>query len=390
MTKTGTESDISYSIPVKDTDRISFRVASREANKILHIVPLNELLLLTSSAELRVSPVSSEAITPTNLSVRPQSYVGAGTVQPTCHQQFTRIHGGARRSRQGDGLLVAVERLCHRRLEPTSKHLFDNLTIIDQAYAKCPVPIVWFVSSDGKLLGMTYIPEEQIGAWHQHTTDGYLRAIAAVPEGNEDKLYAVIRRTINGQTVRFIERMATRLVGNIEDCFFVDAGSTYDGVPATLITGLDYLEGETVAILADGAVQPTKVVSGGQITLDHAASVVHVGLPIVADLGTLPLALQIDGFGQGRTKNINKVWIKVSRSSGVFAGPDVDHLIESKQRTTEPYGTPPELRDDEIPIMVTPSWQDSGQVFIRQSAPLPVVCSRDNDGSIGRRVVNEI
>jgi hypothetical protein len=249
MTKTGTESDISYSIPVKDTDRIQFRVASREANKILHIVPLNELLLLTSSAELRVSPVSSEAITPTNLSVRPQSYIGAATVQPTVINNslvYCAARGGHVRemgySWQSNGFVTGD-------LSLRAKHLFDNLTVVDQAFAKCPIPIVWFVSSNGKLLGMTYIPEEQVGAWHQHSTDGYFESICAVPEGNEDRLYAVIRRTIGGVTKRYIERMASRLVGAIEDSFFVDAGLTYDGAPATTFHGLDHLEGRTVAIL---------------------------------------------------------------------------------------------------------------------------------------------
>ena len=48
MTKSGTESNMSYSLPIKDDDRISFRVAAREANTIRHIIPLTQLLLMTS------------------------------------------------------------------------------------------------------------------------------------------------------------------------------------------------------------------------------------------------------------------------------------------------------------------------------------------------------
>ena len=47
MTKSGTESNMSYSLPVRDDDRIAFRVAAREANTIRHVVPLTQLLLLT-------------------------------------------------------------------------------------------------------------------------------------------------------------------------------------------------------------------------------------------------------------------------------------------------------------------------------------------------------
>ena len=118
---------------------------------------------------------------------------------------------------------------------------------------------------------------------------------------------------------------------------------------------------------------PQRVVTGGSITLDNEASVVHVGLPITADLQTLPIAAPIDnGYGQGRFKNVNKAWLRVFRSSGIFLGPGADKLTEAKQRTTEPYGAPPALKSEEIQVMLTPSWADSGQVFVRQSDPLPL------------------
>jgi hypothetical protein len=184
----------------------------------------------------------------------------------------------------------------------------------------------------------------------------------------------VIRRTINGNSVRYVERMASRQFTDQADAFFVDAGATYSGVPADVISGLDHLEGKTVSILADGAVHPQRVVTGGSITLDIEASVVQIGLPIEADLQTLPLAVQLqDGsFGQGRFKNVNKVWLRVYRSSGIFVGPSANELTEAKQRTTENYGTPPALKSEEIPLVLTPSWADSGQIFVRQSDPLPL------------------
>lgn len=190
----------------------------------------------------------------------------------------------------------------------------------------------------------------------------------------EDALYCVIRRTINGNSVRYVERMASRQFTDQADAFFVDAGATYSGVPADVISGLGHLEGKTVSILADGAVHPQRVVTGGSITLDIEASTVQIGLPIEADLQTLPLAVQLqDGsFGQGRFKNVNKVWLRVYRSSGIFVGPSASELTEAKQRTTENYGTPPALKSEEIPIVLTPSWADSGQIFVRQSDPLPL------------------
>lgn len=373
MTKSGTESDMSYSLPIRDDDRIKFRVAAREANTIRHIVPLTQLLLLTGAAEWRVTSVNSDAITPTSISVRPQSYIGASNVQPVVINN-NLIYGASRGghvrecaySWQANGFVSGD-------LSLRAPHLFDSYDITDMAYAKAPIPIVWMVSTSGILLGVTYVPEQQIGAWHWHDTDGTFESVATVAEGGEDFLYCVIRRTVNGSSVRYVERLSTRQFVDPADAFFVDCGLTYSGSPATVITGLSHLEGKTVNILADGAVHPQRVVSSGQITLDQAASKVQVGLPITADAKTLPVSAQIDNaFGQGRYKNVNKAWLRVYRSSGIFIGPDADHLVEAKQRSTEPYGSPPALKSEEIPILLTPSWDDSGSIFVRQSDPLPL------------------
>lgn len=373
MTRSGTESSMSYSLPVRDDDRIAFRVAAREANTIRHIVPLTQLLLLTGAAEWRVTSVNSDAITPSSISVRPQSYVGASNVQPVIINN-TLIYGAARGghvrecaySWQANGFITGD-------LSLRSPHLFDNYDVVDMAYSKAPLPIVWFVSTSGRLLSLTYVPEQQVGAWAWHDTDGVFESCAVVAEGAEDVLYCVVRRTINGASKRYVERMASRQFSAPADANFVDCSLSYDGTPASTFSGLGHLEGKTVSILADGAVHPQRVVTGGAVTLDQPASVVHIGLPITADLQTLPIAAGIDnGFGQGRMKNINKAWLRVYRSSGIWIGPTADLLTEAKQRTTEPYGSPPELKSEEVQIMLTPSWADSGQVWIRQLDPLPL------------------
>ena len=376
MTKSGTESDMSYALPIRDDDRIKFRVAAREANTIRHIVPLTQLLLLTGAAEWRVTSVNSDAITPTSISVRPQSYIGASNVQPVVINN-NLIYGAARGghvrecaySWQANGFVSGD-------LSLRAAHLFDSYDITDMAYAKAPIPLVWMVSTNGKLLGLTYVPEQQIGAWHSHDTDGVFESCAVVAEGGEDYLYCVIRRTVNGSSVRYVERMASRQFVDPADAFFVDCGLTYSGAAVTTISGLSHLEGKVVNVLTDGAVHPQCVVVSGSITLQYAASKVQVGLPITSDAKTLPVSAQIDNaFGQGRYKNVNKAWLRVYRSSGIFIGPDENNLVEAKQRTTEPYGSPPSLKSEEIPIILNPTWADSGAIFIRQADPLPLTLS---------------
>lgn len=374
MTRSGTEATMSHSIPVRDDDRIAFRLAAREANTIRHLVPLTQLLVLTSAAEWCVTSVNSDALTPTSISVRPQSYIGASNAQPVVINN-SLIFGAARGGHIRElGYAQSARGFVSGDLSIRAAHLFDGFEIVDMAYAKAPQPIVWFVSSSGKLLGLTYVPEQQIGAWHQHDTkDGSFESCTVVSEGGEDVLYCIVRRHVAGVWVRRVERMDSRHFSDQADAFFVDCGLTYTGAPATTISGLDHLNGCMVSILADGAVHPQRLVVGGAITLDQPASKVHVGLPIEADLQTLPVAAQVDnGFGQGRYKNVNKVWLRVYRSSGIFVGPDADSLTEAKQRTTESYGTPPALKSEEILIVLSPKWADAGQIFVRQSDPLPL------------------
>lgn len=372
MTRSATESNMNYSIPTQDDDAITLRIAAREVNRIRHIVPLSDLILLTTSGEWRVWAQNSDAITPTTVSVRPQSYNGANNVQPvvtgnSCiyvRTQSSRLHE----------LSYNWESNAYKSDDVSlmSPHMFDDYSITDMTVTKTPVPIVWCTRSDGTLLGMTYMPNQKVWAWHRHDTDGEFESVAAVSENNVDVLYAVVKRTIDSRTVRYVERLEVGGTTTLVDAFHVDSGLTYDGSPATTIRGLWHLEGETVSILADGAVHPQRTVTNGAITLEQSASVVHIGLPITADIKTLPLSLEMEAFAQGRQKNVNKVWLRVYRSSGIKVGPSFGSLTEAKQRTTEPYGSPPAMITEEVAVMITPSWGDSGQVCVRQTDPLPL------------------
>lgn len=375
MTRTGTESNLQASVPTRDDDAISFRIAARQVSRVLHAVPLSTLVLLTGSAEYRVASSDGGPLTPTTVSVVPQSYVGANNVQPALVNNnvlFAAARGGHLRelayNNDAQGYLTGD--LCLR-----APHLFDGLQIMDMAYAKAPVPTVWCVGSNGELRGLTYVPEQAVGAWHHHDTgngDKFL-SVCAVTEGDEDVVYVAVARTVGGVLRTYIERFASRAFTDTADAVFVDSSLTYRGSPATTFSGLDYLEGRTVSILADGGEHPQRVVTGGEVELDEAASVVTVGLPIEADVKTLPMVLEgMGAFGQGRPKNANQVVLRVYRSSGMKAGPSFDKLVELKQRSNEPMGTAPDLVTDEVSIALRPTWQNGGQVCVRQAAPLPL------------------
>lgn len=371
MTRTGTESNMAASIPSRDDDSIVFRIAARQVNKIRHVVSLTNLLLLSSAAEWRVgTDDGGGSLTPSSVSVLPQSYIGASNVQPVVVNNnvlFAAARGGHVRelayNSDANGYLTGD--ICLR-----APHLFDGKTVTDMAYMKAPVPTVWVVSSDGDLLGLTYVPEQNVAAWHHHDTGNgdKFAAVCTVVEGNEDVLYACVIRAIGGQPKTYIERMSSKIVDRYADSFL-----TYSGSPVSTVSGLSHLEGREVCIVGDGSVRPKQTVTGGSVSLDEAASEIIVGLPIEADIQTLPLVLEsVEAFGQGRPKNVTQVWIRLASSSGIFAGPAFSKLVPFKQRTTEPMGSPPSKITGEISISISPSWQNGGHVCIRQSDPLPL------------------
>lgn len=375
MTRPGTESDMSYKLPSQDDDRVKFRIAALEASRVLHLVPLSQLVALTESTEFRVTSVNSDAITPSSISVKPQAYVGSSEVQPVIVNSsmvYVASRGGHVRELgynwQASGFVTGD-------LSLRAAHLFEDTRVIDMAQAKSPEPLIWCVTADGQLLGLTYMPDQNIGAWHRHDTkNGFFESVTVVPEGDEDAVYVVVRREINGKMVRYIERLHERYFEHLQDAFYVDCGATYKGEETSTISGLTWLEGEEVAILANGKVLPNQVVTDGRIELPESVTLAHIGLPIEADFQTLPavVPLQDGSYGAGHMKNINEIWARLYKSSGFFAGPNFDMLTELKQRTDEQYGSPPDLLSQEVALTLFAQWTDTGVVCIRQNYPLPL------------------
>jgi hypothetical protein len=260
-------------------------------------------------------------------------------------------------------------------LSVLAAHLTKAYGITDLAYAANPHSIVWAVRADGALLGLTYLPEEDVWGWHRHDTAtkaaaSLFESVCVVPEGDEDVVYVVVKRTINGTTKRFVERLATRAFTDIKEACFLDcAVRVANGTPSTSVTGLAHLEGETVRVLADGAVPKTKsyTVSGGKITLSAAASIVQVGLPIVADLETLDLDVSGSSI-RARVKRVVNLALQLLESAlGFQVGPDYDHLVPLN--ATQWQGA---LVSELVEVNPATAYTASGRIVLRHTDPTPL------------------
>jgi hypothetical protein len=149
------------------------------------------------------------------------------------------------------------------------------------------------------------------------------------------------------------------------------------GVAVPVITGLDHLDGMTVAILANGFVLDRQVVSGGQITLPANYSKVHVGLPYWPELETLNIERQDNqGTIQGKKVKIGNVVFRFVDTVGGWIGPDENTLYEAfdkiELQNLDGWDTDKNCFTGDIRKSLGAGYEDGGRVFYRQVDPLPV------------------
>lgn len=375
MTKTGDYYDYSRSTPLVDSDGISINLPARQLNGINGFVPLTGLIALTSASEWTIG-TPNQALTPTSVSQRPNGFTGSNGLKPVVIKNRAIFVQAMGAFLQDMGYDLYSDSFTGADLSVLANHLFTGYTITDMAYQQYPDNLVWCVRSDGKLLSMTYMREQEVLAWSWHETNGSYESIAVIPASGYNQLWVSVKRG----TKRYIEYLDHRMVSTAPaDQFFVHSGIIYSGTPADTITGLSHLEGMEVAVLADGnvvanATNPMTVTSG-QITLPIAASKVIVGLPYTSDLETLNVDTNLaDGTMQGRKVRISKVVVRVLNSRGGWMGPDFDNLTEIADNFRTTYDTAIDLYTGDLKHTMGPGYQDGGRMCIRQVDPLPFTC----------------
>ncbi len=398
MTQPADFKNMDVSNPSQASDAIVMTIAANQVNAIKWLVPMNNLVCLTAGgAWLLVGGAitSPIAVTPTNTVVVPQNYVGCADLPPIVIN-YDILYVQAKGSIIRDlAYNFWVNVYTGTDMSVLANHLFFGHNMERWAYAEQPFYQVWIVRDDGVLLSFTYLKEQDVYAWAHHDsfgssgTDQFL-SVASIPEQqipgiNMDSVYFVVQRTIpgvnQGKPVQYVERMdgrnfLTNGVSDVTKAWFVDCGLQYissDGGPATVITGLDHLNGAAVSILADGNVQPQQVVSGGQITLQYAAQTVTVGLKYIAQLQTL--CMEPEGMTtqvQDYRKKISAVAVRVTDTRGLKVGPSFSDLVEIKMRSSVNYmGTAIPLFTGDQRVVTDNQYLVEDDVCIQQDQPLP-------------------
>lgn len=376
---------------VVDSNAYGFSINSAKVNAINWMSSDDTGLLIgTASGEwVMAASTTQTAITPTNVTVKPTTTYGSTNVQPL---------------RIGKSTLF-VQRTKRKLREMTSTYTIGgntfqapDISILSEHLTKtglkqmsaqlAPYPVVWFVRNDGALVSMAYDKDANLLAWNQHSLGGYsdaaqtlppvVESVACIPaqSTDRDEVWVAVQRYVNGAVVRTVELMQKYWEDGdtLPNAFFVDCGATYSGTSTTTVSGLTWLVGQTVSVLADGSVHPTCVVNNsGVITLQRSASTVQIGLGYSSTGKTMRIeAGGADGQAQGKLKRIHRAIFRFFQSVGLN--------VQSTNQAAfpEPWRTSADKMDNPVALYTGDkrwAWDGSyeleGQVSWTQSDPLP-------------------
>ena len=359
-----------------DDSAINITIASDQVNVIKHMIPGRFLQVLTSSSEFTLSGGTTGPVTPTNVSVLRETTFGSSDVRPLRAGASTILIQKGQEKVKEITFDLDTDGLVGRDLTILAEHLARG-GLTDMVWQQEPELVLWFVRSDGTLVGLSYDPANNTIGWHQHPLGGTgtVESITAIPSGAEDQVYLSVKRTINSATVRHIVYMKPVYFGtDVSDAFYVDSGLTYDSTATDTISGLNHLEGETVQILADGSAHADKTVSGGSVTLDRNASTVHVGYSYTSLVETLRIeAGADDGVSQGKIKRIHGVTVRFIDTVGAEVGPDTSNLDRIPFRDSSmAMDTAVPMFDGDKEIFFPSSYETDARAVVRQTQPLPM------------------
>lgn len=389
MSQPGAYYNFNISTISQADDSISGTLISGQLNTIKAMVPQPAgLLMFTDRNNWLINGGSNgSAVSPSALVANAQSFNGVSDVPPIT-ANFDILYVQAKGSIVRDSAYnIYANVYTGTDISAFASHLFYGYTVDEWAWAEEPFKICWAVRSDGTMLTLTFLKEQEFIGWaHSTTVGGLFKSVATVVEdtataGDIDAVYTVVERTVVSQTLKYIERLAERTFDNgVEDAWCVDCGINYTGAPATNFTGGEFLAGLTVTGLADGEIIPPFVMNAtGNFTLAAAASKVTVGIAFTCKLQTLPLDMG-DPTIQGKVKKINAVTVRVAEALGLQIGGEFANITAMKDLVIGNVSSMlvgqnsqvvTDLVDGDARTFLDPRFTVPGQYCIQQSVPMP-------------------
>jgi hypothetical protein len=390
--------------PVNEGDAITGTLTSGVVNTIKSFASVpSGLLCLTDKAAWAItggfnfSGVSS-AVSAFSIVAAQQSFIGANDMPPII-ANYDILYVESKGSKVRDLTYnIYFNTFTGSDISTTASHLFYGFTLTEWAWAEQPFYMVWAVRSDGTMLTLTYLKEQEFIGWSHQVTLGLYKSVATITEpstvaGTVDAVYTIVERVVNGQTVQYIERQVERVFPlGLQDAWCVDAGLEYIGPSALSFQGAPHLSGLNVTGLATDNLGNTTILTpfampySGAFTLPApvepgATGYIQVvlGIGYTCQLQTMPLDLGEPSI-QGKVKKINNVDVRVNQTLGLEIGPDFSHLVPMKDLVIGNVGSmltgqSVQIVDDlytgDARTFLNPTYTVPGQYCIQQSLPYP-------------------
>jgi hypothetical protein len=292
-----------------DDDGLNITVSGDRNNRIRWIESAGDLLVGTEENEFALR---GQPLTPTQLGVDLQHSYGGRSVPPQNVGAATLFVTTGSEIRE---MVFRFERDQYLAPDITilSRHLFSNPEnpVEELEYVRDPDPLVFARHRNGDLRVLTYRRDDETGVVGWSRWDLQVDSMARVPRNGQEEMWFSVTRTINGQTVHYIEAMEPGIFQRSQVTRTAGGG---------VVLGLSHLEGERVTSRSsDGAYYGEQVVAGGRIPTPFAAdgTQVEVGLPYFFRLS--PQVLQTRdprGDEPGRLRRLNYIRFQVFQSIG--------------------------------------------------------------------------
>lgn len=187
---------------------------------ITDIIPLDDLIVMTQSRIWRVTGNSAA-----NMNAYIESYSGSSGLRPFSYKKSILYVDASYNTVSNFVYSYELNGYVGQNLDILCRDMFDGYTLTDITFLNSPFGILYTVRNDGVLLGLTYLREENIYAWHKHTTDGSFEAVCALDNAKNDDLYVIVKRGDK----RFVELFHRQIMENEgpRDSWHLDCATRY-------------------------------------------------------------------------------------------------------------------------------------------------------------------
>ena len=435
-----------FEVGTNSDDPFAITIASQRGDPIRWLFSDQALFVGTAGSIFRIiSSRNSPALAPDDIDAKRQISYGCSNIQPELVGQSPIYMQKNNKTARLITFDIDIDKYKAIDITVDSDHITDG-GITSFEYQQIPLSSLWTVRTDGQIARLTLEQDQEVQAWSRYVTQGNFESVAIVSDAEDnDEIYAIVKRTINGVVKRFVEVQEPNYKVDNLNRFYVDSGLSYNGTQsstitisgntftadsstfqsgdigkeihqligkgrakitgftdsqnvtvsiietfssATLlpnewaiaiknITGSEHLEGETVAINSDGATVPSKIVSGGEVEIDSAGSIIHIGLPYSSKQKNMPIeSLALSGMigtSQHKDKRIHEIVVRFADTLGgkIIDGAGNEVIIPARSLNNNMNEAPPLFNGDQE-IKVATGWDKLGQIEIIQDEPQPM------------------